>query len=53
VNKNTRERANNAGNKGSGTAEHTTPKKGRPHFRTKRGDGTKKQDNVHYNYPQK
>ena len=51
VNKNTREKAKNAANKGSGTIEDTNPKRGDPHFHTKRGDGTKKRDNVHYNYP--
>ena len=52
VNKNTREKAKNAANKGSGTIEDTNPKRGDPHFHTKRGDGTKKRDNVHYNYPE-
>ena len=49
--KNTREGANNAANKGSGTIEDPNPKRGDPHFHTKRGDGTKKRDNTHYNYP--
>jgi RHS repeat-associated protein len=51
VNKNTREAANNAANKGSGTMEHRNPRRGKPHFHTKRGNGTKKQDGTHYNYP--
>jgi RHS repeat-associated protein len=51
VNKNTREKANNAANKGSGTVEHRTPTRGQSHFHTKRGDGTKRQDGTHYNYP--
>jgi hypothetical protein len=36
VNKNTREKAKNAANKGSGTIEDTNPKRGDPHFHTKR-----------------
>jgi RHS repeat-associated protein len=53
VSKNTRERANNAANKGSGTIEDP-PQGGKeqPHFHTKRGTGKKKRDNTHYNYPQ-
>jgi len=51
VDKNTREGARNAANKGSGTIEHANSKSGDPHFHTRRGDGTKKRDNVHYNYP--
>jgi hypothetical protein len=52
VDKNTREKANNAANKGSGTVEHGNPSRGDPHFHTQRGDGTKKQDSTHYNYPE-
>ncbi len=52
VNKNTREAANNAANKGSGTVEHPNPNRGEPHFHTKRGTGKKKQDSTHYNYPE-
>jgi RHS repeat-associated protein len=51
VSKNTREGANNAANKGSGTVEHRNPSGDKPHFHTKRSDGTKKQDSTHYNYP--
>jgi len=51
VSKNTREGANNAANKGSGTINHANPARGEPHFHTKRGDGSKKQDSTHYNYP--
>lgn len=51
VESNTREGAKNAGNKGSGTVEHSNPKEGDPHFHTTRGDGTKVQDSTHYNYP--
>jgi hypothetical protein len=53
VSKNTREGANNAANKGSGTIEDP-PQGGKeqPHFHTKRGTGKKKRDNTHYNYPQ-
>src|SRR5207302_10745713 len=51
VNKTTREAANNAANKGSGATEHRNPTRGGPHFHTKRGDGSKKQDGTHYNYP--
>jgi hypothetical protein len=51
VSKNTREGANNAANKGSGTINHAKPARGEPHFHTKRGDGSKKQDSTHYNYP--
>jgi RHS repeat-associated protein len=52
VDKNTREKANNAANKGSGTVEHRNPSRGGPHFHTQRGDGTKKKDSTHYNYPE-
>jgi hypothetical protein len=52
VSNNTREGAKNAANKGSGTVEHRNPARGEPHFHTKRGDGTKKQDKTHYNYPE-
>jgi RHS repeat-associated protein len=51
VNRTTREAANNAANKGSGVVEHRNPARGGPHFHTKRGDGSKKQDVTHYNYP--
>jgi len=46
VTKNTRERANNAANKGSGTIEDEG------HFHTRRGTGKKKRDGTHYNYPE-
>jgi RHS repeat-associated protein len=51
VNKTTREGAKNAANKGSGVMEHPNPRRGGPHFHTNRGDGSKKQDGTHYNYP--
>jgi hypothetical protein len=51
VTKTTREGAKNAADKGSDTVEHPNPSTGKPHFHTKRGDGAKKKDNTHYNYP--
>ena len=39
VDKNTREGANNAANRGSGTIEHTNPRQGSPHFHTQRAMG--------------
>jgi hypothetical protein len=50
VSKNTRERANNAANKGSGTIEDPSSRRSGPHFHTKRGTGAKKRDGTHYNY---
>jgi hypothetical protein len=49
--RNTREGANNPANRGSRTVEHPNPARGNPHFHTKRGDGTKKRDSTHYNFP--
>jgi RHS repeat-associated protein len=51
VNKNTREKARNAANKGSGTIHDRKTRRGRSHFHTKRGTGDKKRDGTHYNYP--
>jgi phage tail tape-measure protein len=51
VNKNTREAARNAANKGSGVIHDRKSKRGKSHFHTKRGNGNKKRYNVHYNYP--
>jgi hypothetical protein len=45
VAKNTREKAKNAANKGSGVIED------QGHFHARRGTGAKKRDGVHYNYP--
>lgn len=51
VGSNTREGANDAANRGSGTIEDATPKKGQPHSHTRRGTGEKKKVTTHYNYP--
>src|SRR5205823_12044414 len=47
VDKNTREAARNAANKGSGVIEHRNPTRGGPHFHPKRGDRSKKRDGSH------
>jgi RHS repeat-associated protein len=53
VNRNTREGAKNAANRGSGTIHDQNPKDGdRSHFHPARGDGSKVRDGSHYYYPE-
>lgn len=53
VNRNTREGAKNAANRGSGTIHDQNPKSGdRSHFHPARGDGSKVRDGSHYYYPE-
>lgn len=53
VNRNTREGAKNAANRGSGTIHDQNPKNGdRSHFHPARGDGSKVRDGSHYYYPE-